>query len=101
MGGTHRALSYEILRCAQNDNTDLTMVLSFSLLFTPYPPSFASDVMKADIAIITIREDEFKAVRERFQTKRQRMPGGRTCLMGEMTREILRCAQNDNTERSE
>jgi nucleoside phosphorylase/uncharacterized SAM-dependent methyltransferase len=41
--------------------------------------------MKADIAIITIREDEFKAVRERFQTTRLQMPSGRTCLIGEIT----------------
>lgn len=41
--------------------------------------------MKADIAIITIREDEFKAVRERFQAKRRRISGERTCLIGEIT----------------
>ena len=40
--------------------------------------------MKIDIAIITIREDEFTAVRSRFQTKRQRISGGRTYLIGEV-----------------
>ncbi len=40
--------------------------------------------MKVDIAIITIREDEFTAVRSRFQTTRQRIPGGRTYLIGEV-----------------
>jgi hypothetical protein len=50
MGGTHRALSY----CAPAPIS----AHHRALLFTPYPPSFASDVMKADIAIITIREDD-------------------------------------------
>jgi L-histidine Nalpha-methyltransferase len=40
--------------------------------------------MKTDIAIMTIREDEFEAVRERFKTTRQRMPGGRPYLIGEI-----------------
>ena len=41
--------------------------------------------MKVDIAIITIREDEFTAVRERFQTQRLRTPSGREWLIGEVT----------------
>ncbi len=40
--------------------------------------------MKVDIAIITIRPDEFEAMRERFKAKRQRIPGGRTYLVGEV-----------------
>ena len=40
--------------------------------------------MKIDIAIITIREDEFTAVRSRFQTKRQRISGGRPYQIGEV-----------------
>jgi nucleoside phosphorylase len=56
--------------------------------------------MKVDIAIITIREDEFKAVRSRFKTKRQRIPDGRTYLIGEVKTEkqtytiaIARCIE--------
>ncbi len=41
--------------------------------------------MKVDIAIITIREDEFMAVRERFPTERQRMSGGSPWLISKIT----------------
>src|SRR6266851_5294972 len=43
--------------------------------------------MKVDIAIMTIREDEFTAVRRYFQTERQRIPDGRTYLIGEVKTE--------------
>jgi len=56
--------------------------------------------MQVDIAIITIREDEFTAVRRYFQTKRQRIPDGRTYLVGEVKTEkqmytiaIARCSE--------
>lgn len=56
--------------------------------------------MKVDIAIITIREDEFMAVRKRFTTKRQWIPDGRTYLIGEVKTEkrvytiaIARCSE--------
>jgi nucleoside phosphorylase len=39
---------------------------------------------KVDIAIITILEDEFTSVREHFQIKRQRIPDGRTYLIGKV-----------------
>src|SRR6266705_231220 len=55
--------------------------------------------MKVDIAIMTIREDEFTAVRRRFQTERRRIPNGRTYLIGEVKTEkqtytiaIARCS---------
>jgi nucleoside phosphorylase len=57
-------------------------------------------VMKVDIAIMTIREDEFTAVRGRFQTERQRIPDGRIYLIGEVKTEkqtytiaIARCSE--------
>jgi len=57
-------------------------------------------VMRVDIAIMTIREDEFIAVRRRFQTERRRVPGGRTYLIGEVKTEkrtytiaIARCSE--------
>src|SRR6266446_268733 len=40
--------------------------------------------MKVDIAIITIRPDEFRAVRSRFQTEERRILGGHTYLIGEV-----------------
>ena len=43
--------------------------------------------MKVDIAIITVRKDEFLAVRSRFTTKRQPIPDGRTYLIGEVRTE--------------
>lgn len=43
--------------------------------------------MKVDIAIMTIRENEFTAVRRYFQTERQRIPDGRTYLIGEVKTE--------------
>lgn len=56
--------------------------------------------MKVDIAIMTIREDEFMAVRGYFQAKPQRIPGGRTYLIGEVktgkqtyTIAIVRCTE--------
>ncbi len=56
--------------------------------------------MKVDIAIMTIREDEFTAVRRRFQTERRRIPNGRTYLIGEVKTEkqtytiaIARCSE--------
>lgn len=56
--------------------------------------------MQVDIAIMTIREDEFMAVRRYFQTKRQRIPDGRTYLIGEVKTEkqiytiaITRCSE--------
>src|SRR6266700_4015358 len=56
--------------------------------------------MKVDIAIMTIREDEFTAVRRYFQIKRQRIPDGRTYLIGEVKTEkqtytiaIARCSE--------
>jgi nucleoside phosphorylase len=56
--------------------------------------------MKVDIAIMTIREDEFTAIRRHFQTKRQRIPNGRTYLIGEVKTEkqtytiaIARCSE--------
>src|SRR6266699_1612113 len=57
-------------------------------------------VMRVDIAIMTIREDEFTAVRRRFQTERRRIPNGRTYLIGEVKTEkqtytiaIARCSE--------
>lgn len=59
--------------------------------------------MKVDIAIMTVREDEFTAVRKRFKTERQRIPGGRTYLIGEVKTEkqtytiaIARCIDQAN-----
>lgn len=56
--------------------------------------------MQVDIAIMTIREDEFTAVRRHFQTKRRRVPGGRSYLIGEVKTEkqtytiaIARCSE--------
>ncbi len=56
--------------------------------------------MKVDIAIMTIREDEFTAVRRRFKTERQRIPDGRTYLIGNVKTEkqtytiaIARCSE--------
>ncbi len=40
--------------------------------------------MKVDIAIITIRGDEFTAVRKHIKTKRHQIPHGRTYLIGEV-----------------
>src|SRR5713226_5810158 len=60
-------------------------------------------VMKVNIAIMTIREDEFTAVRSRFQTERQQISGGRTYLIGEVKTEkqtytiaIARCSEQGN-----
>src|SRR6266702_1385926 len=60
-------------------------------------------MMKVDIAIMTIREDEFIAVRRRFQTERQPIPDGRTYLIGEVktgkqtyTIAIARCSEQGN-----
>lgn len=65
--------------------------------------------MKVDIAIITIRPDEFKAVRSRFETEERHIPGGRTYLIGEVktqdgqtyTIAIARCSDqgNDTSQR--
>lgn len=59
--------------------------------------------MKVDIAILTIREDEFIAVRRHFKTERQRIPDGRTYLIGEVktdkqtyTIAIARCSEQGN-----
>jgi len=56
--------------------------------------------MKVDIAIMTIREDEFTAARRYFQIKRQRISDGRTYLIGEVKTEkqtysiaIARCSE--------
>jgi len=56
--------------------------------------------MRIDIAIMTIREDEFTAVRRYFQTERQRIPDGRSYLIGEVKTEkqtytiaIARCSE--------
>jgi tetratricopeptide (TPR) repeat protein/nucleoside phosphorylase len=60
-------------------------------------------MMKVDIAIMTIREDEFMAVRGHFKTERQRIPDGRTYLIGEVKTEkqtytiaIARCSEQGN-----
>ncbi len=60
-------------------------------------------VMKVDIAIMTIREDEFTAVRRHFQTERRRIPDGRTYLIGDVktkkqtyTIAIARCSEQGN-----
>lgn len=59
--------------------------------------------MKVDIAIMTVREDEFMAVRRRFKTERRRIPDGRTYLIGEVKTEkqtytiaIKRCIEQAN-----
>lgn len=59
--------------------------------------------MKVDIAIMTIREDEFTAVRRYFKTERRQIPGGRTYLIGEVktdkqtyTIAIARCSEQGN-----
>src|SRR6266566_7642628 len=60
-------------------------------------------VMKVDIAIMTIREDEFTSVRRHFQTRRRQIPDGRTYLIGEVKTEkrtytiaIARCSEQGN-----
>jgi WD40 repeat protein/nucleoside phosphorylase len=60
-------------------------------------------VMRVDIAIMTVREDEFTAVRKRFKTERRRIPDGRTYLIGEVKTEkqtytiaIARCIDQAN-----
>jgi nucleoside phosphorylase len=60
-------------------------------------------VMRVDIAIMTIREDEFTAVRRHFQTRRRQIPDGRTYLIGEVKTEkrvytiaIARCSEQGN-----
>lgn len=60
--------------------------------------------MKVDVAIITIRPDEFKAVRERFKTTHRSLPGGHSYLMGEVktcddqsyTIALARCVEQGN-----
>src|SRR5215469_3890365 len=60
-------------------------------------------LMKVDIAIMTVLEDEFRAVRRRFKTERRRISDGRTYLIGEVKTEkqtytiaIKRCIEQAN-----
>jgi nucleoside phosphorylase len=48
-------------------------------------------MMKVHIAILTTRDDEFTAVRERFQTEHQRMPSGWPYLKGVITTHNQHC----------